>query len=101
MDEAIRANLHKLRTRLDNVKRKRALWRLFRIGGKVAGVLCVKLARAAERVYAPGAAGYKEAQENFEATLQLLWGGDGGGEARGGGVEGEHARGDGSVNGAE
>ena len=58
----------KLRTRIDSVKRKRALWRLFRIGAKVAGVLSVKLARAAERVYAPGAAGYQEAQQNFDAV---------------------------------
>ena len=58
----------KLRNRIDSVKRKRHLWRRFRIVAWVAGVLSVKLARAAERAYAPGAAGYQEAQEHFDAV---------------------------------
>ena len=60
----------KLRTRIDKVKRKRALWRLFRIVAKVAGVLSVKLARAAERAYAPGAAGYQEAEQRFKENAK-------------------------------
>lgn len=58
----------KLRKRIDSVKRKRHLWRRFRIIGMVAGRTAVKLARAAERAYAPGAAGFAEAQEHFDAT---------------------------------
>ena len=67
----------KLRTRIDKVKRKRALWGTFRIGAKVAGVLSVKLARAAERVYAPGAAGYHEAEQSFKenakSKIHCIW----------------------------
>ena len=60
----------KLRTRIDKVKRKGALWRLFRIVAKVAGVLSVKLARAAERAYAPGAAGYQEVELRFKENAK-------------------------------
>ena len=60
----------KLRTRIADVKRKRRLWRTFRIGVKVVGVLSVKLARAAERVYSQGATGYQEAQKSFDKNAK-------------------------------
>lgn len=61
----------KLRTRIADVKRRRKLWRTFRIGAKLVGVLLVKRAQAAERVYAPDATGYQEAQRNFKEKCQV------------------------------
>ena len=51
---------------------RKAVWRRFRIGARVTGVLQLAHRRSAERLYAPGAAGYLEACENFEehATKQ-------------------------------
>lgn len=63
----------KLRQRIDSVKRKRQLWRRFRVIVKVAGRLIVLRGAAAERAYAPGNAGYERALESFNATgIELL-----------------------------
>jgi hypothetical protein len=50
---------------------RKAVWRRFRIGARVVGVLQLARRRSAERIFAPGAAGYVEACENVEAQRCL------------------------------
>ena len=50
------------------VKRRQELWRKFRMAARVVGVLCLWHARAANRTYLPGGAGYAAARDEFEGT---------------------------------
>ena len=56
----------KLRSRIVRARRRLALWRFFRRAARIAGVLCLARARAAERLYAPGGAGFVQALDHFE-----------------------------------
>ena len=56
----------KLRQRILVVRRRLAIWRRFRVGARVVGVLQLARARAAERIYLPGGVGFQSAQQDFE-----------------------------------
>ena len=61
-----------LRNRVASVKRKRHLWRRFRIAAWVVGTLGVKRRDAAERAYAPGGAGFVEASVHFGTACREM-----------------------------
>ena len=44
-----------------------AWWRKLRVLARFLGYMCILQKRAAERVYAPGGAGFQEAMASFEA----------------------------------
>ena len=61
-----------LRNRVASAKRKRHLWRRFRIAAWVVGTLGVKRRDAAERAYAPGGAGFVEASVHFGTACREM-----------------------------